>query len=378
MNTPMRQFVVSFLTVLLAACGAVGQTSITLRSSATAQPGKAVRLADIAEVAGPEAEALAGAVVVACAQPDASGNLAIDPGAVRAALETACPGVNWGRVTLSGTVCYVRLAQPAAAPESKAKEPARDVPAPLDASDQASIRAEVASRLASLYNVPLEDLRVGFGSLSPKDAEFLATPLRAGARYEVQPSGSVRSGRLPIRVDVYERDRLMGTRTFSADVLLRRGVVLAATTIERDQPITHEQLTEDVRWLTPDVSCGPRIEEVAGTTARRRIEAGKTITSVDFQSPVVVSKGETVWVHCLTGSMVVKVRAKALSGGRDGQLIPFQMEGSRKSFLARMSGRGTAVMEATDQPAAGEDASEPMPRSAPARKPTKAQMGARR
>lgn len=349
MNRWMR-WVVAAAAVLAVHCAARGQTTIVLRSGATAAEGGAVRLGDVAEVTGPEAAKLAGVVVIEKASATQGPFAIVETAQVQAAVERDVPGLNWGRVTLNGGRCYVRIGE-AAAPAAAPERPRAEQPRLVEDAATDTVRGEVAHRLASLYNVEVSDLRMGFGTLTAEDTAFLARPLEAGVRYEVQPAGSVKSGRIPVRIDLYRRDRHEAMRSFNVTVEVRRAIVLAARTIERDEVISPEALSTDSRWVSPEASTGMGLEEAVGCTARRRIEAGKVVVAGDVQTPVVVRKGETVWVHCLSGSVALKARAKALAQGRDGEMVPMQMEGSKKTFMARMSGRGVAVMLAEEAPA---------------------------
>lgn len=337
--------------VLAVATQAGAQTNVVMRPGAAARAGEPVRISDVAALEGPDAGRLADVVVLDKAVGEPNGIAAVTASQVHAAAERAVPGLNWGRVTISGGTCYVRVG-PGAERAPEPAKPAREheAPAPIDSSD-GSVRAEVTHRLASLYGVEPAGIRVGFSGLSAGDQAFLNRPLQAGVRYEVQPAASARSGRVPLRVDVYRGDRLAESRTLNADVLVKRSVVVASMTIERDAVVTADAVTGEERWLTPDAPAGLTTEQAVGATARRRVDAGRVVTAADVQTPVVVRKGETVWVHCLSGSMVVKVRAKALADGRDGQEVPMQVEGSKKTFTARMSGRGTAVMLLDDRSA---------------------------
>ncbi|MBL8990308.1 MAG: flagellar basal body P-ring formation protein FlgA [Phycisphaerae bacterium] len=364
MNVPSR-ILAMIVAVLAGAALAAAQTNVVMKPGAAARAGEPVRITDVAALDGPEAERLSPVVVLEKASGGDGGIATVTASQVKAAAERAVPGLNWGRVTISGGACFVRVSAGPAPPA----EPARttreiEPPAPVDAA-AGTIRAEITHRLASLYGVGPTDLRIGFSGLASSDVGFLGRALEPDGRYEVQPSASSRSGRVPLRVDVYQRDRLVETRTFNADVLVRRAVVVASATIDRETVITPEAVTTEERWLAPDASAGLAAAQVIGSTARRRVEAGRVVGAADVQTPVVVRKGEMVWVHCLSGSVVVKVRAKALAEGRDGQDVPMQLEGSRKTFTARMSGRGTAVMLLEDQDA-GSDRADGPARDAPA------------
>lgn len=353
----------SLAAVLVFASLAIAQTSITIRSAANLTAGKPVRLADIADVQGPEAERLREAVVVNDAQSvkaNFADGFAVSVESVRDALSRLPQGVNWGKVTLGGSACFIRgTAEPVVVPvrpEPTEATPLRSAPVQVvSTTDQLVPRGVIARRLAGLFSVSEEDLRLKLAASNRNDEAWLDAPLNFGAasetgssntsRVEVQPGASTASGRVPLRVDVYQGGRLTETRTFTAEVQTRREVVVTGTTLDRDQAIDQQDIRIEARWLSPSGDSPASPEQVAGSSAKRKLEAGRVVMAGDLQTPVVVQKGETVWVHCLSGSFVVKSKARSLEAGRDGQLVKLQADGVKKPFLARMSGKGVAVIE---------------------------------
>lgn len=324
-----------------------------------------LRLSDIAEVTGPDAHRLKNAVVLTSdelAKADFSRGLAVELEQVREAISRIPGGISWGRVTLSGSTCLLRKAEdlsnvPAGPPVPEFVPGRKQISQPAAEVSQTTLRGIIASRLAELQGVTLGDLRLKVASPSRADEAFLDVPVSADQRVEIQP-GSRNSSRTPLNVDVYQGDRLVENRQYTAEIQVRRWVVVPVGTIERDQIITEEDFKREQRWVSPAADAPADAAQVIGATPRRRLEAGRVITAQDLQSPVVVQKGETVWVHCLSGGFVIKTKARAMSAGRDGQLVAFQTEGNplapgarstsfqnKKTFMARMSGRGVAVIE---------------------------------
>lgn len=330
-----------------------GETTIVLHPAATLAPGTAVRLADLAQVTGSEAERLREAVIVndsdAKARDFAKGfGVSLDD--VRAGLERLPRGVNWGTITLSGSTCFVR--QPLlSASEQPAKEAETAIPGRkvLPRSGE-EIRAEttrgvIATRLAALLGVELGDLRIKVSAATKNDEAYLDAPVPTEVRVEVQPSASMTSARVPLRVETYQRDRLVDARSYTAEVQVRVQVVVTTGVVDREQLIGEQDIKTEQRWLLPTSDAPASLGQVIGATPKRRLETGKVITAQDLQPAVVVQRGEAVWVHCLSGQFVVKSKARSLQAGRDGQLVQLQAEGSKKVFMARMSGRGVAVIE---------------------------------
>lgn len=335
------------------------------RAAADTAAAQDLRLSDIAEVTGPDAHRLKNAVVLTSdelAKADFSRGFAVELDQVREAISRIPGGISWGRVTLSGSTCLLRKAEdlsdvPAGPPVPEFVPGRKQISQPAAEVSQTTLRGVIASRLAELQGVTLGDLRLKIASPSRADEAYLDVPMGSEQRVEITP-GARNSSRMPLNVDVYQGDRLIENRQYTAEIQVRRWVVVPVGTIERDQIITEEDFKREQRWVSPAADAPADAAQVIGATPRKRLEAGRVITAQDLQSPVVVQKGETVWVHCLSGGFVIKTKARAMSAGRDGQLVAFQTEGNplapgarstsfqnKKTFMARMSGRGVAVIE---------------------------------
>ncbi len=328
---------VMLVAVLGLAAAAAGQNAVALRRTAALDGPSAVTVGTVAEVTGPEAERLRGIVVLERAE---AGTAVISVAEVRAALGRA--KVNWGRVSLSGSESRVAVAGPEAAVPEKRSSGEKRAFNPAEA-QAGTVHAAVLARLAELYAVGPEDLRVKLASLPPEAAGVLAEGIGA-RRVEARPGASSGSGRVPLKVEVFAGDRLERSAAVSAEVLVRRRGVGVSSTAARQQALTDEALVEVEAWLPPGEPAPLRRAEVAGQLARRRIEPGRPITAEDLQSPVVVNRGDVVLVDCLSGGVVLKAKARALGTARDGELVRLQLESGGKPFQARMNGRGRAVM----------------------------------
>ncbi len=340
------------------------QASIELRASASVKADAPVLLEHVATLQGAEAARLA-RVQVLSAQQVASGTagaLVIDRARLRTMLESA--GVNWARVTLRGQQTSVLVEAtgeadadvapetlPVATAEAAPAQPApvAAVPAPASTSETAApgagtLRALLIDELSRHLQAAREDLRV---STDAQDAPILDKPASGpgGAwlvRMEVLGVGI--TGRAPVRVEAYEGDRLVLERTFQTVVRQRAGLATAAGTLPKDAVLSEADIRTEERWLPPGQAREASAERLIGQALRRRIDSGKPIGAQDVASPIVARRGQDLWVHCLSGPLVIKTKAKAMSDARDGELVRVQMEGSSKTLTARMSGPGKAVM----------------------------------
>lgn len=335
--------------LLAALCApARGDTAVRLRSWAK-MPAAAeapLTLGDVAEIEGDGAAGL-GAIVIHERPREAPGVqggwLLVDVAEVRAAMDKS-GAVNWSRVTLSGSRCSIRVGaaaatQPAAVsvaqPEVVAV--ASDAPPPAG-----SIREAVLSRLADLFGVAMGDLRAKL-TLPRASALDLDAPAPEGTMLLVEPGASSASGSVPVRLEIYRGERLEQSHTISADVHVRRQVTVTTRTVERGEALDGGATSREERWVSPGGPAALDLERAMSAIARKRLPAGTVLSAGDVQSPVVVNRGDEVWVHVLSGELRMKIKARAMGSARDGEVVKMQVDGSKKTFEARMSGRGNAV-----------------------------------
>ena len=284
-------------------------------------------LADVAELRGDAAVGLGGLVV------GEAGATRVDLAAVRRALEGRV-GTNLGRLTLSGSACAVRVgaAMSAVAPT------AGGATAPAGAALE-TVRTRVAAKIAEVVGVEAAGLRLAFDEGAAGRA-LLGMGV-AGRTVVVQPAGA--GERMPLSVRVYEGDRLLASGTVRVGVLVRREVVVARRDLTRGAAFDAERVGAETRWVEPGVSPAA-MADVLAATARGRVEAGGVIETRHIETPLAVKKGDLVAVDCLSGSVAVRRTARARAAGREGDVIEVQTLESRKSFRARVSGPGTAVL----------------------------------
>lgn len=320
---------------LLFAARAAGVTTIELRASA-ALDGGAVLVADVAVVSGDEAVAL-GAVEVFDSAP-ASGVVRLSD--VRGALDGA--GVNWGRVAMRGGECRVRAGAPRLArAETRAGEPAADAePGVVDLSGPETPRTRIARMLGALYGVENADLRLRF---EERDREFLES-YAPGRRYEARVETSRTSERVPVSVTVFEGETIAETRTVRVDARVRTRALVLTRNINRGERIAADAFRSRDRWISPAGS--PVVREAAGAVgqlARTRLGAGTALRVAHLERPVLIKRNGLATVHCLAGSVSVRVEARAMGEGREGDVIEFRVDRESEPFRARVSGAGIAV-----------------------------------
>lgn len=338
---PLLSAILALLLGLAVAPPPVGDTAITLLRAANVSPHRAIRLDDVATLDGPQAQTLAPLEIAP------AGTKAIDLATVKAALDKA--GVNWARLTLQGRTCSL-ADDPADTPSGR--NPVRPEAASVNSTDAApgTHASLINARLAELFGVEPSDLRLRFTNLNPAQSAFLAATPDPAARIRIQPQAAGTSPRVPIEIELYQGERLLQRHRLTAEVLIRREGVAAGTQIDRDRPISASDLRDEVQWLPPNADPLITRAQAEWMTAKRRIEPGSMISQNDVQSPIVIKRGDQVIVHCLSGGVAIKAKARALDNARDGEPVRLQIEGSKRPFNGRASGRGTAVVDLPGSP----------------------------
>ncbi|HVZ94263.1 MAG TPA: flagellar basal body P-ring formation chaperone FlgA [Phycisphaerales bacterium] len=333
-----------FLLLALALFGLVPNTvfagSIKLRPEAAVAPADPITLGDIAELNGEDALVLRTFVVTPIAG-DITGSRGwteLNMDDVRRTLSTA--NVNLTRLALSGGSCTVRLINTVGA------TPADPAPAPVepiraDAERGTTIRAAISRTLVDFLRVPADRLRLTFDA---RDEAFLARsePTR---RVSITPSTTEASSRIAVRVRVFEADRLVDERSVRADAEIYRRVVILQNTVKRKDALTVSDVAESEMWIAPGgTEPVATAEDAIGAVAKSRLDAGSVLRRDALEPAVMVKKGELVSVICISGGVELTTRARAVADGRAGDLVELKTDGAKKTFTARVDGRGRAVV----------------------------------
>lgn len=329
---------IRLLAILLAATTAAAQDAVRLRHLAVVDTGAPITLAMIADLSGPGAQALGDLVIIESPENElAGGTLAahIDVQRVRSALK-ASDRCDFSALLLSGSVCEVRPEGLAASRRDSTSDTPRVLPRLAGTIPLTTVKGHVAAAIARSLDARPDDVRLTF---DPRDARLLATTA-VGRTVDASPTG--RSDDMPVRITVYERDRIVLSETVRVSVSVRRSVCVLDATKRRGEAITEADFTIERRWLRPmeePVSSADAIGRAMATT----IKAGKPLMREHAEQPIVVKKGDLVTVHSVSGGIVVQMTARALADARDGEIIEFEHMRGRGVFLARMNGSGHAV-----------------------------------
>lgn len=341
------------MAVATAATGtAPDQTTVQMRAWAQVRPGEALTLAHAAEIVGPDAPVLAPVVLRESGDAGAAwAPASVSPDDVRRALRDL-RGVDHARLRIRGGVCEVRVLPDAGGDAEGRSQPVEPGPPPSPVAGRPSVRDHVTAHLADLAGVSPEELRLTF---DPQDEALLSASTQ-GRTVSVRALGL--GERFPVNVTIYDGERVERAGAVRVGALARRRVAVSRADLRREDMLHADSVLVEERWLPLDADAAPP-EAVVGSAARSRIPAGAVVSRRDLLAPQIVTKGELVQVHCVSGSVVLRTRARALEDGRDGELVRFELLTSPGVFQARMDGRGRAVTVATRTPAATDEEVQP-------------------
>lgn len=317
--------------------------AVRLRTTAAVERGASVTLGEVAVLEGAAAERWSGLVVLERAEPAEGGSdgawVEISLDAVRSALAEA--GAGGALLGFSGDRCLVRLRGVRVVTEAPAEGGVSERSAEIvDVTGEPTVRTRFAALLAEIYDVSARDLRLSF----PASAEELLSMSEHGRRIVVRPTTSGSSVRASAEVRVVSGETTVASGTVSADVEVRRSVLVAGGEIERGGLVQEGMVREVEMWVTPGGGEATELGQAVGRTVRARVREGDVLRLGDLEAPIVVRRGDLVSVLALNGGVSVQVKARARSDGRVGERIELRLEGSRRSFVARVDGPGRAVI----------------------------------
>jgi len=350
MKDPMAMVWCVLWTTMIAVTSALGQGSITLRSRLLLDERTDITLGMIAMLEGAEAMALSETVVLPLASIE--DGLVIGIGKVREVIEKT-PGVNAGRFSIAGNACRVVMRkEPTADLESTTSGlQAVDAPGPTTGD---SVQARIEWKLAETYGVQREDLRVTFDERAPS---ILAASV-SGRIVAIELAGT--GDRVPVQIRIFEGDRLIENGTVRTVPSVRRRVTRATAAVAKGEVVNVAMLTSAPDWLPPSI-VPASIETIVGKAACARIGEGQIVEERHVKPPQVVSRGDICMIDCLSGGLIIQLRARALAHGRTGETIGFQSLSGKRPFQARIAGPERAVMQIEGRIEAGPMAAKELP-----------------
>ena len=321
--------VVRFLIIfLLISTARADMTEVTLRGTARVLTGHAVTLGDVATVTGDGSLNSVELIRLEDARLDASDWIEINARDVQEAI-----GLSPARVTVRGTTCRVRVMDPSPTPIFVRNKTGKIV----EAFDGPILRDHIRARIRAELKVADEDLRLVFAG---RDARLIRTSTK-GMTVEIQPLGL--SSEMPIAANIYDGEKIVLSETLRVHIEIRKRVLVASRLIPRRSEIAGKDCEVDHRWISPTLEFATA-DDMDGAIARSALKPGDIIEKRQVEPPIVVKRGDSVAVRCVTGSIIAKVTARALGDGRDGDRVKFEPVNGGRRFFATVNGAGRAVL----------------------------------
>ena len=208
------------------------------------------------------------------------------------------------------------------------------------ATDNTQIRAAVdqfltghSNALAQQYG---EGTRIDY-SILQLDSRLALAPCPAPLATEL--SGQNRIGRVNIKVSCPEENRW--SLYVPADIGLFRPVVVNSSPIAKGSALQRDQLR--LREMNISQISGEyftRYDDVVGLVARRPLNPDEPVLAQQLEPPVVVRRGESVFMTAKSGTLLVRMPGVALTDGREGEQIPVRNQRSQRVVDARVTGPG--------------------------------------
>jgi len=123
--------------------------------------------------------------------------------------------------------------------------------------------------------------------------------------------------------------------------------LVAAESLKAGRPIEARQIRATTASCFPTAAKElPPVDRIVGMTPLRAIAAGSELRPDLLVPPNEINRGESVQIEVHSGAALLALRALALTAGRSGDTISVRNPENNRTFQARVTGKGTAVIEA--------------------------------
>jgi flagella basal body P-ring formation protein FlgA len=121
----------------------------------------------------------------------------------------------------------------------------------------------------------------------------------------------------------------------------------AAESLKAGRPIEARQIRATTATCFPVAGKElPAVAQLTGMSPIHSIAAGSELRLELLAPPNEINRGDAVHIEVRSGAARLLLTARALNGGRSGDTISVRNPESNKTFQARVTGKGTAVVEA--------------------------------
>ena len=331
--------IIGVIVALASSCAAFGQT-VRLRAVVRADAGMPVTLAQLATLEGAAAE-LGDLVIIANLEAELAGARSVNIPreriieSVRSSGRAYRSGIDVVGVSTTVAPRASITVAPPAEPEQETVESEE-----ISHYGRATVRGAIEAMLCAELGVTRERARLTF---ERRDTELLDTST-IGRQVMVRPTGF--GDTMPVAVTVYEGERIIAMTSLRVEVAVQREVGVAREPIRRGQKLSPGDIAWEMRWVRASMDPASRAEANGGE-AIEAIGPGAIIRERHVRAPITVRRGDSVSVHCVTGTVVIELVAVARQDGRAGEMIELETRGpERRTLRARVSGPGAAVLRA--------------------------------
>lgn len=349
----MRHSRYSWMLIVAATVAAGGRClgdEVTLKGSVRlAATDGVVRLTDIAEIDGPEAQRHAELRIAMLGRDGTPLEISVQD--VRARLDEA--GVHWGKVQLSGSKVIVRPPAHAARPPLAMTAVSVNAPAPTVTAATSASDGTALVALPTLRGVVADAVIRGLG-IAPEDVRLAVDDHGDGIldvehddrRFEIQPLTSLASDRIELNVRTWVDGRITQRHSVTVQPSIRTDVVVLRRDLKRGDEIREADCTVERRWLVPSqAALMSNLVEAVGHVADTRLQAGDVLRTKHVKREVLIRRGDRVMVRCLVGGVVISLEAEARGEGSEGDQVELRKLGERDTFLATATGPGAAIID---------------------------------
>jgi flagella basal body P-ring formation protein FlgA len=121
----------------------------------------------------------------------------------------------------------------------------------------------------------------------------------------------------------------------------------AVESLKAGRPLEARQIRSTAATCFPIVGKElPAVAHLTGMTPIHSIAAGAELRLDLLEPPNEINRGDAVHIEVRSGAARLALTARALNGGRSGDTISVRNPDSNKTFQARVTGKGTAIVEA--------------------------------
>ncbi len=202
-----------------------------------------------------------------------------------------------------------------------------------------------------------ESIRASLKAMSITDAEievveFSKFRVPAGKlTFPVESFPAFAAGNIAIWNGFVEHEQHRYTVWARVKITVAQTRVVAAASLRAGQRIDASDLRlEQVRAFPARGALLKSVSDGAGMLAKRYVNAGTPLTAADLMAPWDVGRGDMTTVQVRSGGALLTLEAEAQADGRTGESIDFRNATTGKTFRAKITGKGRALLEF---PAAG-------------------------